>query len=122
MPLSTLSYGFEKPSNPTYGDLFWPAMERNIQRMNDHTHNGTNSARIAATTAEVLSAAWGSDLGGGTYRQTITCPAGFTFDTCRIEVRRDTGEVVYPKLVRVTSTTFYIYTNDNTAGYTISYV
>lgn len=122
MPITVLSNGYKKPSNPTFGDLWFPAMEDNIQLMNDHNHDGDNGDRIAATTQSVSSAAWGSDLGGGTYRQTITTPNGIEYDTIRIEVRRSTGEMVYPTLVRLTATTFYFYTNDNTANYTISYV
>lgn len=122
MPLSTLSYGFIKPSDPTYGDQFFPAMETNIQKMNDHTHDGSNSAPIAATTQTVSSASWGSDLGGGTYRQLITTPSGYSFDSNRIEVRRSTGEMSYPTIVRVSATTFYIYTNDNSVTYSIQYI
>ncbi len=122
MPLTDLSYGYEKPSNPTTGDVWFPAMERNIQRMNDHTHDGDNGARIAAETASISSGAWGSDLGGSKYRKLLTLPAGFTFDAVRIEVRRSTGEMVYPTIEKVSSTTFYLYTNSNALTYTVSYI
>lgn len=122
MPLSTLSYGYLKPSNPTFGDQFFPALEDNIQLMNDHTHNGTNGARIAKATSTVSAGSWGSDLGGGAYRQEITLPTGFTFDTVKMEVRRSTGEVTYNTIEKTASTKFYIYTNDNTLAYTIVYV
>lgn len=121
-PITVLPYGYEKPSNPTYGDVFWPAMERNIQKMNDHTHDGSNGAPIAAVTASVLAAAWGSDLGNGTYRQLITLPGTRTYDATRIEVRRSTGEMAYPTIVKDSATEFYIYTNDPTVAYVISYV
>jgi len=121
-PINTLSYGYEKPVNPTTGDVFWLALERNIQRMNDHSHNGTDGPRIAATTEAVSAASWGSDLGNGKWRQTITLPTGFTFDNARIEVRRSTGEMVYPTIEKIDSTSFYLYTNDDSLAYVISYL
>jgi hypothetical protein len=121
VPLATLSYGYKKPSNPTYGDLFFPAMEANIQQLNDHTHNGVNSARIAATTQTILAASWVADGAYGTYYQDVTVPAGISYDTIRIEVRRS-GAIIYPTITRTSSTVFRIYTNDNTVDNVISYV
>lgn len=120
--LTTLTYGYEKPDNAAVGSQHFPAMERNVQRMNDHRHDGDDGAQIAATTQVVDSANWGADLGGTSYRQEITMPENFEFDTSRIEVRRSTGEMVYPTIVKTQATKFYLYTNDNTASYTISYV
>ena len=76
---STLSYGFEKPATGDKGSIFWPILEDNIQRTNDHTHNGSNSAKISASASTavvqtVTSAGW-SGVGGGLYRQTVTLPA-----------------------------------------------
>jgi hypothetical protein len=122
MPITVLSKGYKKPSNPTYGDLWFPAMEDNIQRMNDHTHNGTDGAQIANQTVSASSGSWGSDLGGGSYRQLITTPTGMQYDSTRISVRRSTGEQAYPTLERVSATTFYIYTNNNAITYTLSFV
>lgn len=122
MPIQTLSYGYEKPTNPTTGDVFWLALERNIQKLNDHNHDGTTGAPIAAVTAAVSAAAWGSDLGNGKWRQTITLPGSRTFDATRIEVRRSTGEMAYPTIEKIDSTSFYLYTNDDSLAYVISYV
>jgi hypothetical protein len=123
LPIQTLSHGYEKPTNPTTGDVFWQAMERNIQRMNDHNHDGdTGGPQLASVTSDVLAANWGADLGGGTYRQLITMPNPMAFDTTRLEVRRSTGEVAYPDMVKVSASTFYIYTNAPTVSYVISYV
>lgn len=121
-PITVLDYGYKLPSNPTFGDVFWPAMEENIQKMNDHTHSGVDSAPIAALTANVLSTDWGSDLGNGKYAQLITLPGTRTFDNTRIEVRRSTGEMAYPTIEKASSTTFNIFTNDPTLAYVISYV
>lgn len=120
--MQTLSHGYEKPANPDTGEAFWQALERNIQRMNDHTHDGQDGEQIAATVDDVLAANWGTDLGNGTYRQLITLPDPMEFDSTRIEVRRSTGEVAYPDMVKVSDTTFYIYTNDNSVSYKVSYL
>ena len=100
MPITELSHGYKKPSNPTSGDLFFPALEEAIQKMNDHKHSGTDGEFIASTVQDVLAANWGADIGGGNYRQLLTVPTGMQFDTCRIEVRRSTGEMAYPTIVR----------------------
>lgn len=122
MPITVLSQGYQKPSDPTAGDLWFAAMEENIQLMNDHTHAGDDGAFIAKSTSSVVAGSWGADLGGGLYRQLITLPDSRTFDTTKLEVRRSTGEVVYAQIERVSATTFYIYTNDNSLDYTIYYV
>lgn len=121
MPLNTLSNGYIQPTNPTYGDLFWPAMEENIQLMNDHTHDGSDGELIAKDTGTAPSGSWGADLGGGTYRQTITMPNNRQYDTTQIEFRLSTGERIYPTVAKVTATTFYIYTNDNSLTFNILY-
>lgn len=119
MPITTLSKGYKKPSSPSYGDAFYPALEDNIQLMNDHNHDGSTGTIITKTSLSVSSGSWGSDLGGGTYRQLLTAPTGYTVDGSTMTVKRTTGEVVYPTLEKVSSTTFYMYTNNNSISYTI---
>jgi len=125
MPITTLStgLGLDKPSDPTYGDVFFPAMESNIQKINDHTHNGTLGNINPTSTVSVSSGAWGSDLGGGTYKQTKTIPSEYTTTNCIMQVRRtSTASIVYPTIVILTSSTIDIYTNDNSAAYTIHFL
>ena len=119
--MQTLSKGYKKPQNPDTGDVWFPAMEQNIQQLNDHTHNGVDSQFLAVTTQTISNASWGSDLGGSTYRQLVTLPTGIQYDSTRLEFRLTTGEVVYPTVERVSSTTYYVYTNDNTVSYTAIY-
>lgn len=115
-----LSYGFEKPQNTDTGDIYFPAQERNIQRLNDHTHNGVNSALIAVTTVNIPSGSWAvSALGAGLYEQTVNLPTGFEYDSMLIQFRLSTGEVVYPFVQRVSNTAFMIFTNDNTKTYIV---
>jgi hypothetical protein len=120
MPVATLTYGTKKVTAPADGSLFWDALESNQDKLDGHTHDGVNTPRIAGTTFAVTAAGWAAS--GIHYRQTITLPTGFTYDNTRISVRRSTGEQCYPTLEKISSTKFYIYTNDNTLAYDMSYV
>lgn len=116
--MQTLSYGYKKPQNPDTGDVFFPAMEFNIQQLNDHDHDGVNSAPLATQTGNVVSVLWvAAPIGGGMYRQSITMPTGLTYDGSDIWFRLSTGEFVYPSVERIDATHFYVYTNDNTIAY-----
>jgi hypothetical protein len=42
----TLSYGFKKPELKDLGPVVFPALEDNWQQVNDHDHDGLNSAKI----------------------------------------------------------------------------
>lgn len=120
--MQTLSYGYKLPSNPDTGDQFYPAMEFNIQRLNDHSHNGTDSAPLGTVTQNVLDTDWvAAPIGGGLYRQLVTIPDPFTYDVCAIFFKLSSGEYVYPSIERVTNKTYYVYTNDNTLTYVAYY-
>lgn len=118
----TLSKGYKKPQNPDTGDIFFPALETDIQMLNDHNHDGVTSQPLATLSQSILHANWvASPAGGGLYRQLLTVPTGLSYDTCDIWVLRSTGERVYAGMSRVSSTTFYLHTNDNTLDYTVQY-
>jgi len=119
----TLTYGFIKPQSGDRGSSLWTALEDNIQQLNDHTHNGTNSAKLPAqsitgVTQTIASGSWVT-YGGptGFYRQQVTVPAGFDFDVVSISFRESgsTGAAIYPTVERVSDTQYLVYTIDNTA-------
>ena len=114
---SVLSYGYIKPANPDTGDAWFIALATNIQQLNDHTHNGTNSAPLATQTVSVPSGSWVATT-GGTYRQSVTVPTGLSYDVCHIFFKLSTNEYVYPSVERISASAFYVYTNDNTLTYT----
>lgn len=123
----TLSYGYKKPQSGDRGNSFFTAMEDNIQRLNDHTHNGTDSAPLPAqsilgVSSNILAANWVA-YGGptGFYRQLVTVPAGFDFDTVGISFRLATGDYIFPTIERVSDLTYYVYTIDNTLSYQAVY-
>lgn len=121
---TTLSKGYIKPANPDTGDIFFPAMATNAQLVNDHTHNGTLGALNTNNVQTIAAGSWVA-TSGGTYRQLITLPSGsgyaFDFDSCMIEFRLSTGQMVYPTVEKVSSTTYYVYTNDNSLIYKACY-
>ena len=135
--MQTLSYLFKKPQTGDEGVVWFPAMEDNIQKLNDHTHDGTNSAlipgaNITRPTSTIAAANWVSD-GGGNYHYTVTVPATIsgaaTYNdviyyniTCKINTAGATyGDVIYPSIERETSTTFTVRVNDNTLDVLITY-
>lgn len=120
--MQTLSMGFFKPQNGDTGDAFFPAMAANIQQINDHTHDGVTSKLLTSTTQSVLSANWvAAPVGGGIYRQLMTVPAGYSLDVAQLWFRLSTGETVLPSIERQSSTTYFIYVNDNTLAITAFY-
>lgn len=126
--MQTLSYGYEKPESGDKGTSLFTALEDNIQRVNDHDHDGNNSAllpaqNIAASTQTISSASWAAFGPTGHYRQLVTTVAGFTFDGTNIGFRVSgvNGAYIFPTVERVTNTTFYIYTTDNTLDFVAIY-
>ena len=124
--MQTLSFGFKKPQTPDKGSVFFPALEADIQQVNDHNHNGTNSAKLPAssltpTQGSINSAGWVS-LGGGNYRQLVTMPATLTIDDYLPHFRLSaTGHPVLLSVEKVTATTYWVYINDNTQSLIVSY-
>lgn len=124
----TLTYGYLKPQTGDKGSDWFPALETDIQQLNDHTHNGTNSSLIPATSVTALTqnipAAGWSATSGGMYRQLVTVTGGNLFDSFATPVFKDqTTKVQYFLGVeRVSTTTYYIYTNDNTIAVTAYYL
>ncbi len=128
---STLTYLFELPATGDRGSVFWPILEDNITKTNDHTHNGTNSAKLSAAAVDavvqtVTSAGW-TLIADGLYRQTVTIPVGITslsgtYDTVGIELRDSTtGRKLLLPTEKLSSSTFYVWTNDNTQGIKVFY-
>lgn len=119
----TLTYGYKLPETNDRGPTVFPALEDNIQQVNDHNHDGANSAKLSAGSIEgvaqnVLAAGWVSQP-EGLYRQVVTMPGAFDYDKVSITVRLSTGEYVVPTIEKISTTQFYVYTNDNTVSYVV---
>lgn len=123
----TLSHGYKKPQDGVdAGSVWFPAMEGNIQQLNDHTHNPTNAgndgAQLFLQTQSILSANWSAaSIGGGMYQQTVTMPSPYQYDTTDMSFRLSTGEIWYPTIVRQSANTYQIFCNDNSLTATALY-
>jgi len=125
--MDTLSYGYEKPENGDKGSVFFPALANNIQKTNDHTHNGSNSARLVGPTSATVatqtinSASW-VDQGNGTYRQIVTMTSPYLYSEVNIQIKHATHGIVYADIKPHADTNkYYIYVNDNTLTLTAVY-
>lgn len=117
---TTLTKGYKLPQT---GDRnFWSDLSFDIQRLNDHKHDGVDSVsltpyNIAKGTNTISSANWVA-VGGGTYKQTITMPTNYLFDESIIKhvVTSGThaGKEILATLKKITASSYEIYVNDNT--------
>ncbi len=112
--------GLSKPDSSDTGATFYAMIAAAIQMLNDHDHNKAAGGSPIVKTQSILSAAWASQ-GSGQYRQTVTLPGALTFDTIAMQFRTSAGVQVHPTIEKVSSTSYYIYTNDSTLTYTALY-
>lgn len=120
----TLSYGYKKPQTRDSGSTLWTALEDNIQRLNDHTHNGVNSSKLTSAavvvaTQSVPSASWAA-TSQGNHRQLITL-SGLDYDEISIGFKDSSNKPVFLEVERVSDTTYYVYTNKPSETYTAVY-
>ena len=83
--METLSYGYKNPETNDKGtgtNGWFQAINDDIDQLNDHNHNGTNSALLALSaltkaTGSIAVADWTND-GGGNYSKVVTVPASIS--------------------------------------------
>ena len=112
----TLSKGFKLPETGDFGDVWFPALEDNIQQLNDHTHNGVDSEKLVSSDLEVsiVTALVGSftDQGNGYYRATVLCPGGQAAANFRVSMRDPTSyEPIFGKIELAAVASVYVYLN-----------
>lgn len=118
--MQTTSYGYSKPELDDKGNIFFPLLEADIQQLNDHNHNGSNSALLAPILQTITSGGWAAVSGQpGTYSQNVTLPTGYTYDNRTLSFRLSTGEIIYPSVAKVSTSVFTVYTNDNTLAFVV---
>jgi len=127
--MQTLTYGYKKPQTGDKGSVFFPALEDNIQRLNDHDHDGTDSAKLTAASVTsvaqtLLLANWVS-VGDGLFRQLVTCPGTLKVDEqgmrFQIASGANSGHFFYPSVEKVSASTFYVYINDSSVDVKVLY-
>jgi len=121
----TLTYGYKKPETNDLGPVVFPALEDNIDRLNSHNHDGSNSSKIPTSslthaTQSIPAGSWAL-VAGGLYKQTVTLAASLNFDNLSLQFRLSSGDLVYPTVVRVSTSQYDIYLNDNTETLTAVY-
>ena len=124
--MQTLSYGYKRPQTGDQGSTLFQALEDNITRLNDHDHDGSDSAQlttssVVATTQSISSGSW-SATSQGNYRQLVTLPGSLDIDDIGIIIKNSSGHIVHATIEKVSDTTYYVYTNDNSTGFTAVYV
>ena len=125
--MQTLSYGIKKPTSGDRGSEWFPALEENIQRQNDHDHDGVDSAQILSTNIapvqQPLSSENWSHVSNGIYRQLVAIPNGKLFDNSIIVFRdaSDRGQLML-EVLKVTSTSYYVFCNDSSINLIAYYV
>lgn len=126
----TLSNGYKNPETGDRGSSWFADLNFNIERVNNHTHDGTNSellnaSNITKSSATISAGSWGSDLGGSTYKQTITLPGSFTFDNTILKFfisgGSADGQLIFPTVIKQSSTTYDVYINDNSQALKVVY-
>lgn len=120
--MNTLTYGQKIPETGDRGDALYQAFEDNFTRTDGHTHDGVDSPLLTGSAfvgvpLTILAAAWVASGATGHYRQLVTVPTGFDFDTAQISFRTTAGAFIYPTVERASSTTFYVYTSDNSINF-----
>ncbi len=122
--MQTLSNGYKKPQTGDRGATVFPALEDNIQRLNDHTHNGVNSEKLTSDSytslsSTILPAAW-SLVSPGVYRALVTMPGAMLFDSKAVTLRTN-DRTLYGDCQKVTANTFYVVVNDNSLTVKVVY-
>lgn len=124
--MNTLTYGVKKPQTGDKGSVFFPALEDDLQYLNDHAHDGVTGAPIPATNIQavkqnILAAGWLS-VGDGYYRQLVTVANGKNYDDVDISFRdAATKDPLWLGTEKVSSTTYYVYINNSTLNVIASY-
>lgn len=111
-----LSHGYKKPQTGDFGDVWFPALEDNIDLSNSHNHDGVSGEKInsISLTANILTITSGSfvDQGNGYWRALVTVPSSGLVDNFAITIKDPTTkDPVFLKMEKFSSTQFYVFTN-----------
>lgn len=111
-----LSNGYKLPETGDFGDVWFPALEDNIQQTNDHTHNGSDSEKLPETS--IVAIVQTIDAGdfsaaGDEFSATVILAGGAVDIDTKHVVFRDpsTKEQIHLRYEKVTNTTVNVFTN-----------
>jgi len=110
-----LSNGYQLPEDGDLGDVWFDALEANIQRLNDHTHNGVDSEKLSTSSIEAITDTIDSgdfNLVGSEYEVDFTLPALVQVDTSNITFRdATTRDPIYLKFEIISVTQIKVFSN-----------
>jgi len=112
----------ELPETGDKGSVWFPVLERNIVKTNDHTHNGTDSAKVLSTsitavTQSISSAGWTNQT-NGVWEQELTLNNANYADVAII-VKNAAGTQLHLDIKAGSSGNKYkVYSNDNSLNAT----
>jgi len=122
-----LTHGTEIPNAGESGNIFCPKLERNWARYDAHDHTGGDKGSMldpgtafTKQTDKALIAGWALDA-NDVYKQDITLPTGYDYDTTFIRTLISDEEYNL-RIEKVSSSIFTIYCNDNTVDVDIVYM
>jgi hypothetical protein len=127
----TSTYGVKIPEDGDQGPVVFPALELNAELFRDHVHTGSDSGAIACRyltkgSVALVSGDWVATGSTNGWKQTVTCPTGYTVAgsnwTVKVTSGADQGATIYPSIVRQSATTFDVIVNDNALNLTILFV
>lgn len=123
--MQVLSKTVKKPQDGDKGSVWFPALEFDLELLNDHAHNGVNSTaipslNITANKINVAAASWVPAFSphNGIYKSAIlTIPATTTsppkgIDDCVLMFKDTLGNQLHLGVQKISSTTFYVFIND----------
>jgi hypothetical protein len=122
---TTLTYGRKRPTAGDRGSYFWDALKDNITLDDAHSHNGVNSPQLATTAlstgaSAVTNSGWTAD--GDWFYKTVTMPTGYEWGACQISFFLNSdGNQIFPRTVRVNSTSYKLYMPVDNAAVDVLY-
>lgn len=113
---------FESPSNYTPAQVDSEGADKISSHLKGiDTALGLGGSGVGTGTNTITSGNWTPD--GELYKQTVTFPSGFTWESCSITCFDDTNNVmILPTLERVDDDNFRVWVNDNSIDVKFRYV
>lgn len=121
----TTGMKLEYPQTGDKGDVFFPILERDIEKINNHTHNGLNAAKISTTdinkaTVAIPKESWTAQV-NGVWSQEVLIPNDANYADVYIMIKSaPAGEQLFldVKPVLGQPKKFIVYCNDNNVSAT----
>ena len=119
---TTLTYGLKKPESGDRGTSVFTDLEDNIDLLDDHNHDGVNSALIPSTSIAKESlgiGAWSGPNSNGLYTALLTFPSGRLPEDSIVKIqdattKEDLSHLTKIRVVNGSNIQYEIYSNDNT--------